>query len=565
MNRINFWIVALVILITPTFYQLIRPGFFPMQDDLQAFRINQTVKCLRDLQIPCRWVPDMGYQYGYPQFNYYGPLPFYTGGILNLLGVQIIDTVKLLFILGFVLSAVAMFIFLRAFLDEKAAFFGSILYTYAPYKAAEVYVRGSLSEFLTFIFLPLLFWSTWQFIKLKKSKYLVWFSLTLSFLLTTHNLTSLIFLPILGVWILLLTFQSSGWKALLKALLKIALATLLGLGLSAFYLLPAIFESRFVHLETLIGGYFDYRQHFVSLYQLFISNYFGYGSSVFGLADEVTLSTGPLHWILAALAVVLSFVLYKKYKKLVSLIWVLAAVELVVLFMIHQKSSFIWQNLGFLIWLQFPWRFLIDSVFLLSILGACAIFLLSKINWKLAMGVGLIAIVLVMAWHGSFFRPKSWLNITDSDKFSGQSWEKQLTISIFDYLPIFAKLPPNKKAPILPEVLVGEADFKNYQKGSNFQKGEVEVKEDAVMRAPIFDFPGMTVLANGQLIPHKHDDCRNLEYCLGLVTFSLPVGNYNFEIKLQDTPIRQLGNIISIGSLFSLYFLGFKYANKKFS
>lgn len=561
MKRINFWIVVLIIVIIPAFYQLVRPGFFPMQDDLQAFRIQQMVKCLKDWQIPCRWIPDMGYQYGYPQFNFYGPLPFYVGGVLNLVGIQVIDAVKILFILGFVLSAISMFVFLRSFLDEPAAFFGSILYTYAPFKAAEVYVRGALNEFLIFIFLPLLFWSSWQFVKLKKIKYLLWFSIILSFLLTTHNLTSLIFLPILGIWILTHTFQSRDWKAFLK----IALAVLLGLGLAAFYLLPVIFEGKFVHLETLVGGYFDYRQHFASLYQLFISNYFGYGSSVFGIKDEVSLSTGLIHWIAAVLATVLSFIFYKKYQKLAVIIWVLTAIELVVLFMIHQKSSFIWQNLEFLIWLQFPWRFLIDSVFLLSILASCAIFLLSKINQKLAIGVGLLAVVLVMVFHGNFFKPKDWLDITDNDKFSGQSWERQLTISIFDYLPIFAKLPPNKKAPELPDVLQGEVDFKHYQKRSNFQKGEAEVKKEALIRAPIFDFPGMQVLANGKLVPHSHDDCRNQEYCLGLVTFSLPTGDYNFEIKLHDTTVRQLGNIISIGSVFLLIFLGFKYANKKFS
>lgn len=548
-------------LIIPIFTALIRPGFFPMQDDLQAFRINQMVRCLQDLQIPCRWIPDMGYQYGYPQFNFYGPLPFYVGGLLNLVGMQAIDAVKLLFILGFVLSALSMFVFLRAFLDEMSAFFGSILYSFAPFKAAEVYVRGSLSEFLTFIFLPLLFWSSFQFIKLKKIKYLVWFSLVLSFLLTTHNLTSLIFLPILGIWILTLTIQSKDWKAFGKILL----VGLLGVGLAAFYLLPVIFESKFVHLETLTSGYFDYRQHFVSLYQMLFSNYFGYGSSVFGLNDEVTLSTGLVHWIVAALAVVLSLVLYKKYQKLSVIIWVLALVELAVLFMMHQKSSFIWQNLGFLIWLQFPWRFLIDSVFLLSVLGACAIFLLSRINQRLALGVGLLALVLVIVMHGGFFRPKGWLDITDSDKFSGESWEKQLTISIFDYLPIFAKLPPNKKAPDLPEVLEGEADFNGYQKGSDFQKGQVQVKSEALIRAPIFDFPGMSVSANGRLVPHWHDDCRQQEYCLGLVTFNLPPGHYNLEIKLEDTPVRFLGNIISIGSFLLLLSLGFKYANKKYS
>src|SRR5260221_7055170 len=129
------WVIVLVILIIPTFWTLIRPGFFPMQDDLQAFRLFEMDKCFQDLQIPCRWVPDMGYQYGYPQFNFYSPGVFYLGELFHLIGMQFIDVVKLLFVLGFILSSVTMFIFLRAIFGKLPALVGSILYTYLPFKA----------------------------------------------------------------------------------------------------------------------------------------------------------------------------------------------------------------------------------------------------------------------------------------------------------------------------------------------------------------------------------------------------------------------------------------------
>lgn len=542
-----------------SFYQLLRPGFFPMQDDLQAFRVEQMVKCLKDFQIPCRWIPDMGYQFGYPQFNFYGPLPFYFGAGLSLVGIQIIDAVKILFVLGFILSAVAMFVFLKSLLDEKSAFVGAVLYTYAPFKAAEVYVRGSLSEFLTFIFLPLLFWSSNQFFKIKKKRYLIWFSLILAALLTTHNLTSLIFIPILIIWVLTLAFINSDWKGLFR----ITLGFLLGIGLSAFFLLPLLLEKSFVHLETLTSGYFDYRQHFVSVYQLFISNFFGYGSSVFGLNDGVTLSTGQVHWVFALLALLLSFIFYNKYKNLSILIWVLSLLELLVLFMIHQRSSFIWEKLTFLSWLQFPWRFLVDSTVLLSVLSGMGIFLLSKINQKLSLGLGAVAIISVIILHAGFFKPQEWLNITDAQKFSGVSWEKQLTISIFDYLPIYAKFPPTSKAGPLPEVLEGEVNFVSYKKGSDYQIGNVGVKKDAILRLPLFDFPGMKVSIDDKLIDHSHSNCKNEEYCLGLISFRVPPGNHLIKTELTDTPIRTLGNIISVLSIILTFVLLSKKDEKK--
>lgn len=547
----SVYLLLIIIFSIIAFYQLLRPGFFSMQDDLQAFRVVEMSKCLKDFQIPCRWIPDMGYQYGYPQFNYYGPLPFYFGSVLNLVGISVIDTVKILFILGFILSAVSMFVFLKSLLDAQSAFVGAFLYTYAPFKAAEVYVRGSLSEFLTFIFLPLLFWSSLQFFKFKKIKYLIWFSFSLFLLLTTHNLTSLIFLPVLAIWIVILSLLNKDWKGFLK----IVLFGLLGVGLSAYFILPLIFEKQYVHLETLIGGYFDYRQHFVDIYQLFVSNYFNYGSSVLGPNDTVSLSTGQVHWVIALLGLFLSFLFYKKNKKFSIIIWVLSFMELGVLFMMHQKSSFIWEKLSFLVYLQFPWRFLIDSVFLLSILDACTIFLLSKINKKLGVVVGALIIIAVLFLHASFFKPSEWLNINDADKFSGASWEKQLTISIFDYLPIYAKFPPTHKAPALPEVLEGEANFINYQKGSDYQVGQIEVKKDALLRLPLFDFPGMQVSVDGKKIEHINSDCRNESFCLGLITFKAPVGIHTISANLADTPVRQIGNIISVLSILGVFVL----------
>src|ERR1700738_1195401 len=128
LNQPLVWVLALCILIIPTFWSLLRPGFYPMQDDLQAFRLLEMDKCFQDLQLPCRWVPDMGYQYGYPQFNFYSPGVFYLGEIFHLLGLQFIDAVKILFILGFVFSALAMYLFLQCIFGRFPALIGALLY-----------------------------------------------------------------------------------------------------------------------------------------------------------------------------------------------------------------------------------------------------------------------------------------------------------------------------------------------------------------------------------------------------------------------------------------------------
>lgn len=549
-----FWVILITLLTIPTFLNLVRSGFFPMQDDLQAFRVYEMDKCFEDFQIPCRWVPDAGYQYGYPQFNFYPPLPYYLGAVMHRVGIQYIDVVKILFILGYALSALTMYVLVSDLLKSKwPGFVASVLYTYIPYKAVEVYVRGALSEFWAQIFFPLILWAIYKLIKTGKSKYLIWMSVSIFFLMTTHVLMAMIFVPVALAWALFWLFEGK-WKNLGK----IFWGGVLGFSLSAFFVLPVLFEKQFVHSEGILSGYFDYRQHFVSLYKLFISREWGYGSSGFP-NEKLNLSLGTVQWILGLVAApILAIMNLKRNKKISILTLGISAAGLVSIFMIHMKSSFIWAKLPFLWYLQFPWRFLAVSIFLLCLAAGIAIYLIPKGKYILG-GLVLLAVVIL---NIGFYVPKDWLTINDSEKFSGVSWQKQLTISIFDYLPIYAKLPPISAAPDLPEVLDGTAEFSDYRKGSDFQTGSVEVLADATLRLPLFDFPGMQVKVNGVVINHGHNDCRNEEFCLGLVSFKLPEGKYYIETRLTDTPVRKIGNYLSLTGIVVVFWLIIKKNEK---
>ena len=79
---LNNWLLFLIVALSGlVIWPLFVPGYFSHHDNLQVIRIFEMRKCFADLQIPCRWVPDMGYGNGYPLFNFYGPLPYYIGGL----------------------------------------------------------------------------------------------------------------------------------------------------------------------------------------------------------------------------------------------------------------------------------------------------------------------------------------------------------------------------------------------------------------------------------------------------------------------------------------------------
>src|SRR3990170_2162804 len=108
--------IFLLFLLFPSFWWLLGSGYFIMHDDLQVMRLFQMEKCIRDLQIPCRWSPDMVYGYGQAMFNFYSAFPYYLGIIYKLATpLSIMATVKTLFLISLVLSAIGMYLLAKEF------------------------------------------------------------------------------------------------------------------------------------------------------------------------------------------------------------------------------------------------------------------------------------------------------------------------------------------------------------------------------------------------------------------------------------------------------------------
>lgn len=541
----NRYLIVLLLLVFPVILSLIHPGYYQMHDDVQAFRIHQMDKCFQDLQIPCRWSPDRGYQYGSPEFNYYSPGVYYLGEAIHLIGFQFIDSVKILFILGIFLSSITMYIFLKSFYGELSGLVGALIYTYAPFKAVEIFVRGDLTEFWAFVFYPLTLWSAGMLIKRNQRKYFVWFTISISLLILTHLLSSMIFLPIVGMGIFVYLIKNKQFR-LLKLFI---LSGLLAFCLSGFFLLPVLFERGYVQVDEFTKGYFNYQLHFASFYQTFISPLWGYGASVWGNGDGMSFALGYVQSLISFLVIILAIYNFKRNKKLSYQTYGIFFVTIFLLFMTHQRSYLIWQSIPILSFIQFPWRFIGAALFFSSILGSLYIVLLPK-RFRLIGAITVICLLIIL--NLGYFKPDRWKDITDNDKFSGKSWTGQLEVSVRDYLPIQTTFPedsdflPLIKPKDTPEVLEGKAVFKNYQKHSYYQKGKIIVKEPSRIRLPILSYPEMIVKVDDQRVNYKDNDCRGLAYCVGLISFNIPPGEHIIEVRLTNTPVRNIGNGLTL-------------------
>lgn len=544
----KYWhLILLTLIILSVSWPLLLPGYFPHQDDLQIMRIFEMRKCFADFQVPCRWVPDMGWGNGYPLFNYYSAFPYYAGGILSFL-LGYIWAAKTVFFLSIVISGVSMYLLCRELFDKISAVCVASLYILAPYKALDLYVRGALAESVALSIIPLVLYFILKLIKEKKIIYFLGAVFSLGAFLTSHNIMTLFFLPLYFIWCLywLISLKRNAW-------LITIFATLLGFGISVFFVIPAYFEKSLVQSDSLISMDFNFRAHFVSIEQLLFDKSWGYGTSSPG-DSEISSQIGWPYWWLAVFFILtaIALIIVKKFKQIINrdkvFIFLFSFIVFCLsVFMMHIRSSFIWEKIHILSYVQFPWRFLSLSIFSSSILGGL---LISLFKGKLQLILMFILISLALAFNWNYFQPKYFdLTATDEQKLTGSEWERQRKAAILDYLPK-TSLEPGEKAPSLPMIDSGEAKVEYFDNYSNHWKFRIHVTKDSIIEVPVLDFPDWHVIVNEKEYPHSHQNM------IGRIQIDLPVGEYIVKGYLNNTPIRQAANIITLVSfIFLLYFI----------
>ena len=554
----------LLLLTLPSFAWLLQPGYFSMHDDLQAVRQLEMAKCFADNQIPCRWVLDLGYGFGYPLFNYYPPFPYLVGQPFHWLGFQNIDIVKIVGLLGFITCALGMYLLAKEFWGNHGGLLASVIYTYAPYHSVDFFVRGAMNEFWAMALFPPIFYTSYKLISVISKnqippsiesreggwgasfKWIVLLSISIACLMLSHNLMLLIFSPVLVIWCLFWLWQ---FKTL-KPLSSLLISAFWSLGLASFFTLPVLFEQKYAHVETLTIGYFNFLAHFLDLKQIFWRINWGYGESIYGSGDTMSFALGYLQWILPALVIV-STLFIKKLRKNTFLILLLLLFTLTSLFMSHYKSTPLWLNFRPLQFLQFPWRFLTLAVFCAALTAGA----FSKIIDKKLLTLTLAFALLLNA---NYFRPRAWYpEMTDAQKFSGKSWQWQITGSIFDYLPISAPLPPADPAGGDLGITAGAGEYSRLAKRTNFQQYQVNIySPNAIVELQTFYFPGWKVYLNGTEI--RIDPKR--DPLLGRMQIDVPAGTHLVTARFTNTPIRTVGNTLSLVSWLLLIFISlFKF------
>jgi LPXTG-motif cell wall-anchored protein len=408
------------------------PGFFPIHDNTQIARVYEMGKVLMNGVFPVRVVPDLGYGFGYPIFNFYAPLAYYMGATFLFFGFDALAATKIMMALGVILAGVFMYLLARKFFGELGGIVSGLFYTYIPYHAVDIYIRGDVAEFWAYAFIPLAFLGIYK-------RNLLLGVVGLAGLILSHNLTAMMVMPFLLISALLSIFSSSKnkRKSTLYLLLTIGL---IGLGISAFYWIPALFEMRYTNVLSQVGGGADFRDHFVCIGQIWDSPW-GFGGSASGCIDGLSLKIGKLHVLTSIVAFIFALFINKTRKSKEGKIIIFSFLGLLLsIFFMLEISKPVWEAIPVMAFFQYPWRFLIMTSFFSSLLAGSLFFLLKQYKIKSYL-LTLLLIFLLLFFNLKLFIPQTILPVTSKD-FVSEYALKWTASKISDEF-----LPPDFKKP----------------------------------------------------------------------------------------------------------------------
>ncbi|MBI5127458.1 hypothetical protein HZA76_03295 [Candidatus Roizmanbacteria bacterium] len=392
---------------------------FTFHDSTQPARVQQFTLNLKYLNIPPRVALDFNYGLGFPVFNFYAPFSYWVTSAINLVGFDIVSSLKFSFLLALLIGFISAYLFLKKFFGFFPSLLGGILYITSLYFPLNIFVRGNLAElwFLSLLPLALLFvYENSQKINIKK---LIGTGLVLSFLFTSHNILSLISLPIVIVFLLLLKNKKQN-------LLSLALAILL----SVYFWLPALVEMKYTWARE-VATATDFHDHFLCANQLWQSNWGYGGSTVRCVNDGMSFKIGKIQLTLFFLG--LLFLLKgKKNKKIHYFFLILSTGSL---FLTLYQSRPLWETFSpIMSIIQFPWRFIGISLLGIAFFSAYFFENFTNIPFKNLLIIGVITTVLII--NGKYFVGRE----IKKDRFEKQYLSQEFinnkaAYAVAEYLP----------------------------------------------------------------------------------------------------------------------------------
>lgn len=431
------------------------------------------------------------------------------------------------------------------FKNRLSAAISTFLYLWAPYHFLTIFVSASIGTSFVFMFLPLILLGIHKTSQENGSHSKLWIAFTaLGFAgsMLSHFITTVSLAPLVGIFILWLLLHSpnrflsrgqpaSGWQ-LIK---RLFVAFILGLSLSAFYLLPAAVYSKETQVSS--GAFSEiYKNQFVNLSQLIYSKW-GYGISDNAKDGVISYQIGIAQW----LAFFSSFIIFwkKPIKKQRRLLFTLSGIFLINIFLMIDLSRPIWDLASKFIVLDFPIMFLLSATFCGAVLGGLVV---SNLKGTTRFLITVLFLAVALYTNRNHLNVNLYTNISVKEYVSAEI----TTNSYHEYLPKTADLKlfsePIKR--VLPENVL----IKKFDQDSRGTSIAIENPKDQQITLGHFVFPGITIYIDNQRQGYLKDE-------RGRITFPLSQGSHSITVKFEETNLIKISKLITILSILTFFII----------
>ena len=195
-----------------------------------------------------RWAALAHFAYGEPRFVFYPPASWTLGaGLSAIFPWTLTSSIYLWIVL--VAAGASMFLLARRWLGRRDAIFAAVLYAVNPYHLVIVYWRSAFAELLAACLVPLLLLLVLKAVEDGERSVI-----RLGFVLAAAWLTNAPAAVMIHYSLALLILYFAWRQRAPHLLLFGAGAFALGVCLAAFYLLPAIYEQRWIEIANAVSA-----------------------------------------------------------------------------------------------------------------------------------------------------------------------------------------------------------------------------------------------------------------------------------------------------------------------
>jgi hypothetical protein len=324
-----------------------------------------------------RWAALAHFAFGEPRFLFYPPASWALGAGLSAVFPWTVASDIYLWI-ALVAAGVSMFALARRWLDRRDAVFAAVLYTINPYHLVIVYWRSAFAELLASCLVPLLLLFVVKAVD-EGRRAIVPLALVLAAAWLTNAPAAVMIHYSLALLLVVFAWRLRSPRLIVTGVGAVAL----GAGLAAFYLVPAIYEQRWIDIAQAVSAGSRPADNF-----LFIRTTDADHDAFNRIVSWVAVLEMAVIFAAAWAA--------RQWREKQPELWdVLLGWAIACSVLMFPVAGLLWRFLPKMQFMQFPWRWLLCLSMIFSVFVTAGM----RRWWRRGAVYVLSLLVIGMAWH----------------------------------------------------------------------------------------------------------------------------------------------------------------------